>query len=239
MIAVFLRDMTPRLMLVLLIGIVFYFIEPGFHQHEADVIDPSLGPDLSVLGISATLANLAGLSVLILLAGFISGDRRHGYTRLYFSHPTSPLAFYGLRCAVAIALALAAAAVFLVVGQMAAWGEVRGGWSGLLLALLSALMYAGLIAFLSAALPRGDAWVAVVLFFVTFFWLQLLQLGAPIPPLLRDTLTLVLPPQTAMQDVYDGLLRGVVDWGAAAFVLGYAAFWMVLAGVVVRWREWP
>lgn len=238
MIPIFLRDMLPRLAMVALAGWMFYLLEPGFHQHGP--ADPGFAVDLGPLGISATLANLAGLSMVILLAGFISADRRRGYYRIFFSHPTNPLAFYGLRWVLALGLALLAATVFLVVGQFAAWGEFRGGWSGLLLALLSAVAYGGLIAFLSALLPRGDAWVAVLLFVFTFIWLQVLALGAqPFSLPVRQILTLLLPPQTALQDMYEEIVVGRIAWDAAAFVAGYGAVWLGLAGVMVRFREWP
>ncbi len=238
MIPILLRDMAPRLLLVALAALMFYLIDPAFHQHE--IAEGEAAAVLGPLGLSATLANLAGLAMLILLAGFVSTDRRRGYYRIFFSHPTHPLAFYGLRWGLALGLALLSAAVFLVVGQFAAWGEFRGGLGGLGLALLSALAYGGLMAFLSTLLPRGDAWVAIILFLFTFFWLQALSLGAePFPAPLRQALTLLLPPQTALNDVYEGMLAGRAEWGAAAFVAGYGIFWMGAAALLLRLREWP
>ncbi|HEV2130762.1 MAG TPA: hypothetical protein VGR27_06645 [Longimicrobiaceae bacterium] len=238
MIPILLRDMAPRLLLVALAALMFYLIDPAFHQHER--VEGEAAAVLGPLGLSATLANLAGLAMLILLAGFVSTDRRRGFYRIFFSHPTHPLAFYGLRWALALALALLSAAVFLVVGQLAAWGEFRGGFGGLGLALLSAIAYGGLMAFLSTLLPRGDAWVAIILFLFTFFWLQALSLGAePFPTALRQALTLLLPPQTALNDVYEGMLAGQAVWGAAAFVVGYGVFWMGAAALLLRLREWP
>lgn len=242
MIPILLRDMAPRLLLVLLVALLLYALEPGFHQHEVLPAGELLEvpPELGPLGIAATLANLAALAMLILLAGFVADDRRRGYYRIHLSHPVSPLALYGLRWLLAFALALGAAALFLVLGQLVAWGELRGGAAGLLLALLAALTYGGLLAFLSVVLPRGDAWAAVALYLLTFFWLQVLSLGAePLTAGLRQAITLVLPPQTALQDVYVALLRGSIAWGAAAFVAGYGVFWLVAAGVLLRLREWP
>ncbi len=238
MISILLRDLAPRLLLVALAALAFYALEPGFHQHEIQEGEtlPVLGP----LGISATLANLAGLAMVILLAGFVSTDRRRGFYRIFFSHPTHPLTFYALRWLVALGVTMLATTLFLFLGQVAAWGEYRGGASGLLLALLSALVYGGLMAFLSAALPRGDAWVAVIVYLLTFFWLQVLALGAqPFAAPVRQALSFVLPPQTALQDVYEGLLAGQLAAGAAAFIVGYGLFWLLLAGLLLRLREWP
>lgn len=238
MIRMFLRDWVPRLGLVALAGWGFYLLEPAFHQHGP--APAGLAAELGPAGVAATLANLAGLAMVILLAGFVSADRRRGFYRILFSHPVRPLALYGVKWGVALLLALLAAALFLVFGQLAAWGEWRGGTAGMGLALLSALVYGGLMAFLSVTLPRGDAAVAVALFVFTFFWLGALGLGAePFAAPIRQALTLLLPPQTALQDVYEALRDGRTAWGAAAFAAGYGAFWLVAAAVLLRVREWP
>ena len=239
MIPVLLRGMVPRMIAVALLGIAFYYLEPGLHRHEVETPDDFF-LDLGALGISATLANYAGLSMLVLLGGFVSGDRRQGYYRLFFAHPTRPAAFYGLRWLLGLAVAMLAAALFLVLGQLAGWGRFVGGWSGLYLAFLAAFAYGGMIAFLSVVLPRGDAWVALVLFVFNYFWLQAVAVGAqPLPGLLNDLVPLVLPPQLALSDVYDGIVRGEVAWGASAFAAGYGVFWLAAAGLVLRVRDWP
>jgi hypothetical protein len=239
MIPILLRGMLPRLVLVALLCIATFFVEPGFHAHEA-VVAEDFQLDLGAIGISATLAHLAGLSMLILLGGFVSNDKRQGYYRLYFSHPTRPIAFYALRWGLGLLLALLAAAAFLVFGQLAAWGRFEGGWTGLYLALLAAIAYGGLIAFLSVALSRGDAWVALALFVFNLLWLQAINLGVqPLPGWLNDAVSILLPPQLALSDVYDGLIRGEIVGGASAFALGYGVFWLLVAGLLLRLREWP
>lgn len=239
MIPILLRGLLPRLAIVALLGVAFFFIEPGFHTHEAGASE-EFSLDLGYMGLAASLANLAGLSMLVLLGGFISNDRRQGYYRLYFSHPTRPIAFYALRWALGLLLSLVAAAVFLVVGQLAAWGQFEGGWIGLYLALVSAVAYGGMIAFLSVVLTRGDAWVALVLFLFNYFWLYATSLGVqPLPPVLNDAISILLPPQLALTDIYDGLLRGEIVLGASAFAIGYGVFWLLMAGLLLRLRDWP
>lgn len=240
MIPVFLRGMLPRVLLVALLGVAFYMLEPGFHQHAGEAVPEEFRLDLGSFGLAATLANYAGLSMLVLLGGFVSGDRRHGYYRLYFSHPTRPIAFYAVRWMLGLAVALLAAAIFLVLGQMAAWGRFEGGWGGLYLALLAAVGYGGMIAFLSVLLPRGDAWVALVLYLFNYFWLLAVSMGSqPLPPLLNDAVSLLLPPQLALNDVYDGLLRSEIAWGASAYAAGYGVFWLLIAGLLLKLRDWP
>lgn len=238
MIAVMLRDAAPRLLLVALIGWVIYLLEPSFHQH-AEIPEEAFGSaELGPGGLAAPTAYLAGLAMIVLLAGFVSGDRREGYARIHFSHPTHPLAFYGLRWAVALALALAAAALFLVLGQLAAWGEFRGGWSGLLLALVNAVIYGGLMAFLSVLLPRGDAGVAFALFLPTFFPQALALLQASLPPATRLPLALLLPPQPALQEIYVWLLEGRVVWSAVLYALAYGLLFLAAAAVLLRQWVW-
>ena len=105
--------------------------------------------------------------------------------------------------------------------------------------LANVLIYGGLMAFLSAALPRGDAWVAFFLFVPTFLPPELLaMLESTMPGGLYRTLLFVLPPQTALQDVYQGLLLNDLAWGSVAYVIGYAAVWLVAGVLVLRLREW-
>ncbi len=236
MIAVLLQDLRWRFIPIAALCIVLYFLEVGFHQHEEFTLDAvALGP----LGVSATLAYLAGLTMIILLAGFMSSDRRNGYTRLYFSHPTRPLAFYGLRWLLACLISIAVATLFLVVGQLIAWGGLYGGWRGLLMPVLSALIYGGLMAFFSAILPRGDAWVVFLLFLPTFFP-QVLSLGlANASPAVRQAILALLPPHGALQDVWEGILLGETAWWGIGVAAGYGLLFLGAAALITHIREWP
>lgn len=240
MIPVLLRGMLPRLALVALAGVLFFMLEPGFHQHAGEAIPEEFKLDLGAIGISASLANLSSFAMLLLFGGTLSSDRRQGYYRMYFSHPTRPLAYYGLQWVLALLFAVAASAVFLVVGQLAAWGHFEGGWSGLYLALLAAIAYGGLVAFFATLLTRGDAWVTLILFFFTYFWFYAATLGLqPLPTGASQLLSLLLPPQLALDDIRDGLLRSEIAWGASAYAAGYGAFWLLVSGLVLKLRDWP
>ncbi|HEX8391901.1 MAG TPA: hypothetical protein VF665_06015 [Longimicrobium sp.] len=239
MIPVMLRGMLPRLALVALAGWMFYLLEPGFHEHATELAGEEVGLNLGYLGIAASLSNLSAFSMLILLGGSLSGDRANGWYRMYFAHPTRPLAYYGVQWLLALVLSVAASAVFLVVGQIAAWGEFQGGWSGLWLALLAAISYGGMIAVLSV-LIRGDTWVALILYITNYVWLQAISLGVqPVPGGFADVLALLLPPQLALSDVFDGILAGQIAWVPSAYAAGYGLFWLIVAGVLLRMREWP
>lgn len=236
MIEIVLRDMRWRLILVLLAWLLFFVSEVNI-QREAVVAAGELGP----AGLAAPAAYLAGISMIILLAGFISADRREGYYRLIFAHPTRPLALYGLRLAVAYALSLGAALTLFLALQAYLWGGVRGGAIALLLPALTALMYGGLMAFLSSALRSGDAVAALVFFLPTLLPPALLEIATGyLGRVAGQIVLLVLPPQTtALTTLYQGILLGEVAWAGALFVAGYALVWFMLALLLLRLREWP
>lgn len=238
MIPIMLRDLAPRLILVALLGLMFYALEPGFHEHGVEAAEVALA---EAPQFSFSVANFTGLATIVLLAGFISRDRREGYYRMFFAHPTNPLAFYGLRWALSLLLALLAGGVFLLVGQWVAWGEIRVAPVFLLHALGFALMYGGVLALLSTVLERGSAVATVLIFFFTeFLYFITRSLGAdPLPPLVRDLLFFVLPPHAVLNQLFESILAGSLNWAALVFVAGYSAFWLGLAGLVLRLREWP
>jgi hypothetical protein len=235
LIAIMLRDMRWRILIVALLSVLLYFLEPAFHQHGPT--EPGLDAELGPLGVSAALAYLAGLSMIVLLTGFVASDVSEGYSAIHFSHPTSPLAYYGLRWLLALTVTLGATVLFLLLGQVIAWGEVRGGGAGILLGLLAALVYGGLMAFFSTLLRSGDGWVVFILFLPTPVPQILTWIEALLPEFLYQIVLFFLPPQNALQEVYRGLLLGDIAWPAVAFAGGYGMFWLVLAALLLRTRE--
>ncbi|HET7463566.1 MAG TPA: hypothetical protein VFJ82_20095 [Longimicrobium sp.] len=244
MITLTLWQMRWRLLIVAVIAVFFYIEEPGFH------LSATLPNDLSTevsdpRGLAFTLANLAGLSMLVLLFDFVAGDRRRGYYRMYFSHPTRPLAFYAVRWGVGYALSLLVAALFLVGGQLLAWGELRAGAGAMVQPALFALIYGGLTAFFSVLVPLGDSLLALLVFWLTEMWQQVLaifaELGSqpPLSPVLRQAISFVLPPHLALRDVFEAAQAGTSPWGAIAFAAGYGLFWLALAALLLWSREWP
>jgi hypothetical protein len=235
MILVFLRDLRWRLALLALLGLVFYAWELQIQSHaEEDAL--LLGP----LGISATPAYFASVAMIVLLAGFVSRDRRFGYYRMYFSHPTPPLAFYGVQWGLAYLFALGGSALLFVALQITLWGGIQGAWSALLLPALTALIFGAVMAFFSTLLPVGDVWLALLFFFPTFLPEVFSFVLAPLPPFLRQLALFIVPPQTtALQQVYEQILAGSVAWAGVAFGAGYALVLLVAAGLLLRLREWP
>jgi hypothetical protein len=243
MIALTLWQLRWRILLLVAVAAVFYLLEPEFHLHGVDTkdLDPLIADPR---GVAFTLANLAGVSMLVLLTGFVSGDRRRGYYRIYFSHPTRPLAYYGLRWLVAYAVSLAFALLFLEIGQLAAWGELRVGLEVMIHPALFALVYGGLAAFFSVAFPRGDTLAALAVFVVTSVWEYTLEVfdqlsTHPVAPALQQLISFVLPPHFALRDAFEVMRAGHTAWGDFAFAGGYGVFWLVAAALLLWRREWP
>lgn len=244
MITLTLWQLRWRLLVVALLMLFFYWWEPGLHLHGT--ADGELLPQVADPGgIAFTLANLAAASMLVLVSGFISTDRREGYYRIYFSHTTRPLAFYGVRWLVAYGLALLAAAVFLVGAQLLAWGEFRVGPGALVQPAVFALIYGGLAAFFSVVLPRGDGLAVLGVYVVMAVWeyaqsVFALMESQPVSPLARQVISFVLPPHAAVTDLYTTAhAGGGVAWGSLAFAGGYGLFWLAVAGLLLWSREWP
>jgi len=240
-ITLYLWQLRWRMLAVVFICLGFYLIEPSFHIHaaadSADFVPPG--------EIAFTLANLSAASMLVLLSDFISGDRRRGYFRIYFSHPTRPLSFYALRWAVAYAVTMLIVAAFFVVAQLAAWGELRAGVGSLLQPALFALIYGAVLAFFSTLLPLGDGLVVLAIYFLTDLWLGVLgmfeeaQLAPPGPFLLRQAISFVLPPHLALRDAYNLVSTGLSPWAPVTFAAGYGLVWLAAAALLLWSREWP
>lgn len=236
MIGLVLYDLRWRILSLIGVALLLYAGEPGFHQHDGfDIQAIYLGP----LGISATISYFAGLTMIILLGGQISRDRQMGYTRLYFANPTSPLAYYGLRVAIAYGVAMVGSVLFLVLGQVIAWGLTPRGWAGLLLPVLTALVYGGLVSFLSVVLPRGDGLVSF-LFFLPTLLPGILDFSLSNAPLVvRQLVLIILPPHGAVARVWEKLLDGGIAWSPALYVAAYGLILLVAAGAILRVRDWP
>jgi hypothetical protein len=240
-ITLYLWQLRWRILAVLLICVGFYLLEPSFHVHEAADASELVPPG----EIAFTLANLAAASMLVLLTGFVAADRRRGWYRIYFSHPTRPLAFYALRWVVAYAVTMLVAGAFFVLAQLAAWGELRTGPGALLQPALFALIYGALLAFFSVALPRGDGLVVLAIYFLTDLWLGVLSmfdetgLAPPLPTGLRQAISFVLPPHLALRDAYNAVQAGAFPTAPVAFAAGYGVFWLAAAALLLWSREWP
>jgi hypothetical protein len=59
------------------------------------------------------------------------------------------------------------------------------------------------------------------------------------PPSAQSLVNTVLPPQTALSDLWDGLIGGTVRWDAVTYAAGYGIILLAVSGLILRLREWP
>jgi hypothetical protein len=177
------------------------------------------------------------IATLVLMAGVVSGDRDTGQARLYAVRPASPHLIYGTRFLVLATPAFALSAILLP-----AFGLLLlGTWAGpatLVLILANVLAFGALVTTLSI-LTRADAWIALFLALAALVWNALRTADRlTIPIGVRDVVSFILPPQAALLRLEDafGALQPI-PWDAFFYITGYGVALLILAGVLLRRRE--
>ena len=190
-----------------------------------------------VLLVGWLLGRFPLIATLVLMNGVVAGDRTDGQARVLAARPVAPALIYGARFAVLAGVAFAICAVLMPLFDLIMLGE----WAGpatLVLVLAHVLVWGGLTTLLSV-FTSLDAWVALLLAVLAMVWAALA--GADMLPVTTPLVELVafaLPPQTqlfALEAAFGELEP--IPWGAFAFVAGYAAVALILAGVFVGRRE--
>ncbi|HEY8484566.1 MAG TPA: hypothetical protein VIL13_08140 [Longimicrobiales bacterium] len=183
------------------------------------------------------LGRYALITTLVLMAGIVSHDRSAGYARLYAVRPVSPIRFYAFRF-----LVLGALAFLLSAALMPAFDFIMlGTWAGpatLVLILAYVLAYGSLTTLLSVW-TRADAWITLLLAIVAMVWDALRRAGLLVmPPGVREVITFVLPPQAALLRLEEAFADvQPIPWDAFAYVAGYGAVMLILAGISLLRRE--
>lgn len=178
------------------------------------------------------------IATLVLMSGVFSDDRAHGHARLFAVRPRSMIALYGARMVLFALLAFALSAILIPLFDLIVLNE----WTGAgVFALIAAqvLVYASLTALLSIA-TRADAWIALFLGLLATVWYALRRMDffATTPPLLRETISVLLPPQGALLRV-EGAFAAArpVPAEAMLYISIYAVLILILAGVALIRRE--
>jgi hypothetical protein len=178
------------------------------------------------------------IATLVLMSGVFSDDRAHTYARLYAVRPRSLLALYGARTLLFATIAFALSALLIPGFDLLILNE----WSGTgVFALIAAqiLVYGSITALLSVA-TRADAWVALFLGLLATVWYALRRMDVvqQAAPLIRETVSVLLPPQGALLRVEGAFAAGQpVPWDALLYVALYALLVLILAGTALTRRE--
>jgi hypothetical protein len=91
-----------------------------------------------------------------------------------------------------------------------------------------------------SVLTRADAWIALFLGIIAIVWdaLRRLDFLQTAPPVLRETVSVLLPPQGALMRVESAFgAAQPIPWEAVLYVSLYAMLVVIIAGVAVSRRE--
>jgi hypothetical protein len=177
------------------------------------------------------------IAALVLMAGMFSADRSLGHARLYAVRPRSMVVLYGARFLLLSLVAFVMSALLMPAFDYLVLGE----WSGSQVFVLIAaqiIVFGALTALLSVFM-RADAWGALFLSLVAIVWDGLRRIDfLQAPGAVRDTLSVVLPPQGALMriELAFGMIQPV-PWDAFLYVALYGALLLVIAGVALSRRS--
>lgn len=175
---------------------------------------------------------------LVMVAGLFSADVRAGYTRLYAATRVRILTLYAFRLLMLMLLAFAMSAVVLPVFDFV----ILGTASGLQLYVVTAayVLTFGALTALFSVFTQADAWAALFAWIAGMVWHGLLRGGLlePVPQFLTQAVSVVLPPQAALNTIEDAFGNAqAVPWSAFLYVCMYAALVLLVAGLALSRRE--
>jgi hypothetical protein len=178
------------------------------------------------------------IAALVLMAGIFSHDRAAGFARLYAVRPRSVVLLYGARFALLCLVAFTLSAVLMPLFDVIVLGE----WSqpAIFMLIAAQVIVFGTLTALLSTVTRADAWVALFLGIAAIVWeaLRRVDVFATLPATLRETVSVLLPPQGALTRVETAFaLMQPVPWDAFLYIVLYGALILLVAGVVLDRRE--
>jgi hypothetical protein len=178
------------------------------------------------------------IAILVLASGSFSDDRAARYTRLYAVRPRSLVALYGARFLLFAALAFALGSIVMPAFDLI----VLGAWPApqIFVVMAAQIIVFGSLTTLLSLITRADAWTALFLGILALVWdaLRRADILVRAAPLVRDAVTVALPPQGALQRI-EGAFGAAqpVPWDAFLVICLYGTLALVLAGLALTRRE--
>jgi hypothetical protein len=176
--------------------------------------------------------------VLVLVAGIFSTDAHAGYARVYASTRVRLVSLYGLRLALLMLLAFIMAAVLLPIFDYIILGKFSGPQLFVLIAAY--VIVFGSLTALFSTFTRGDAWCTVFVWIGAMVWNAMNRGGLldRSPPGVSQVVSVLLPPQTALNTIEDAFGNmQPTPWGAFLYICMYAVLTLLVAGLVLSRRE--
>ncbi|HEX6693640.1 MAG TPA: hypothetical protein VF035_02940 [Longimicrobiales bacterium] len=227
--------------LYLVAAIAFRALATGEHgQVEPDALFSVGGYALvSTMLLSGwTIGRFPLVIALVLLHGIFSSDVTAGYTRVYASTRVRLLTLYGFRLLLLLALAFLMSAVLLPAFDAIMLGKLSG--SGIFVLIAAYLLVFGSLTVFFSVFTRADAWCTIFVFLGALVWHAMLRGGllADAPVALTQAVTMILPPQGALNAIEDAFgMAAPIPWSAFLYVCAYSALLLVIAGVQLTRRE--
>jgi ABC-type transport system involved in multi-copper enzyme maturation permease subunit len=184
------------------------------------------------------IGRYALIATLAMMAGIVSEDRTNGTMRLFAVRPTSLSKLYLLKFAACAAVVFIISSVLMPAFDLLLLGRWAGP-STFVLVLSYVLVYGSLTFFLSVWL-RGEVWVTIMLAIAAMLWDALIRGGklANAAPGIREVITVVLPPQSALFRLETAFgAETAIPWAAFGFVCAYSIILLVAGVVSLRVRE--
>jgi hypothetical protein len=247
-IALTIRERRRRILGLAAFGAVFLaagatarLVSGGDHGHmELDVLFELGGTTLvsALLLLAWLVGRFAVIAALVLLSGVFSADRAAGQARLYAVRPRSLLLLYAARWIALCVIAFVMAGVLMAAFDWLVLGE----WIGLNVFLLIAaqIVVFGTVTALLSVVTRADAWLALFLGLIAMVWdgLRRIDFFQTAAPAVRETVSVVLPPQGALMrmETAFGAMQPV-PWDAFLYITLYGMLVLLLAGVALTRRE--
>lgn len=246
--AMSLRSRTRRLAGLAAFGLVFLIagatarvLTSSEHGHvEFDRLFEIGGTTLvsALLLLGWLIGRFPIIATLVLMSGVFSDDRDARHARLYAVRPRSLVALYGARMLLFASIAFLMSAILMPGFDLLILGEWSGG--GVFALIAAQIMVYGSITALLSTVTRADAWIALFLGIVAIVWdaLRRVDFLQSAPPALRETVSVLLPPQGALMRV-EGAFGAAqpVPWDAILYISLYASLVAILAGVALSRRE--
>jgi hypothetical protein len=176
--------------------------------------------------------------ILVLVAGLVSTDIHAGYARIYAVTRARIVALYGFRLALLMVLAFVMSAVLLPIFDYIILGKPS---SPQLFVLVTAyiLVFGSLTAFFSVW-SRGDAWWTLAVWISAMVWAAMKRGGllAHSPPGVAEVVSVLLPPQAALNTIEDAFGNmQPTPWGAFFYICMYALLVLLAGGFILSRRE--
>lgn len=184
------------------------------------------------------IGRYALIATLAMMAGIISADRADGTMRLYAVRPTSLSRLYLLKFAACAAVVFVLSSLLMPAFDLLLLGRWAGP-STFVLVMSYILVYGSLTFFLSVWV-RGEVWLTVMLAIVALLWDALIRGGklGDAPPGVREVVTVLLPPQSALFRIESAFgAETALPWGAFLFVCAYSLILLAAGLVSLRVRE--